>query len=43
MALFADFLRCSLLTYGPQYAVACVLKIGKIAHGGMPTTYEMMH
>jgi hypothetical protein len=40
---FADFLRCSLLTYDLSMLVARALKIGKIADGGMPPTYETMH
>jgi hypothetical protein len=36
--------RCSLLTSGFKYArIARALKIGKIADGGMPPTYETMH
>jgi hypothetical protein len=36
----ADILRCSLLTYGLGTIVARVLKIGQIADGGVPPTYE---
>jgi hypothetical protein len=39
----ADFPRCSFLRTDQSMLVARALKIGQIADGGMPPTYETMH